>query len=633
MTKVKNRKTKPKHRPLRLTLSNISGLEGTHQYAFERGLNILHGRNSSGLSSIVDALYLVTGGQSDGLTDLLHASATRGNVKLQSDSEEWDINLLRSENGVVFGSRKPLLLDSRMVNIAIVDTRHPLTGKLSDETIKTFLDSMSGSQELQREVAKHAKTIEKQETEIDAKKKEIQDLEASHQQYVQAAIKKRASTAEIRELAAKVADSKPQDEKERKDMAERLRERLATLRGNSKQLQETAQKAREQITSLEKQIRDGAPPKKIEQLQQQLQALKYSVPVSVAAAKFLGQLVNHFSAYKRALSQYEELQKKSDSLDKGDTDTASEIESALNEIKRLHADFETCTICALSPATSHRTTKMPIRERINLSAEAAEKTLKLKDEIIEKQGGLLKRQNDVENELNTLMSQRDKLEELLEKQKATLKQSEMGLRIAEGDILTTSRALEDLEEQSNTETEAKASRKDENLQQLMEKDDEFRRKNEELDGMEKRRKRNIELKKEAEQKYEQRLHAARELFNKEVSKVMRELGFYAFKSLEVDDKFHVKIQRQRKDGGSFSETLSQLAEGEAAVITLLLALAAKVVYAPEFPFLAIDTVTAHIRPTPFNRFVEYAASKVDYLIVTSSFSESNTIQVAHSTKY
>jgi myosin heavy subunit len=133
--------------------------------------------------------------------------------------------------------------------------------------------------------------------------------------------------------------------------------------------------------------------------------------------------------------------------------------------------------------------------------------------------------------------------------------------------------------------------------------------------------------KELDLKYRAQLNAARRLFNEKAREVMKAVGFKGFKSIKVDDNFKTVVD---EEGGCRRE-IETLSTSEAVTMAILLALAAKKAYLPEFPLFIVDTVTTHYQPPKYKRVIEYLAEQVPYLIVTAlSPREDEPIKIVHS---
>jgi hypothetical protein len=179
------------------------------------------------------------------------------------------------------------------------------------------------------------------------------------------------------------------------------------------------------------------------------------------------------------------------------------------------------------------------------------------------------------------------------------------------------------------EYRVKLSDLDKQLEDAKNENDKYNAIANELSEYEKRLEKKREEHDAAKRKYEETLNAARVRFNDEATKVMKEVGFKRFTQIQIDEQFNARITRV-VDGRDFRERLDQLSTSESTTLTVMLSLAAKQAYCPHVPIFAIDTLTTSLDIGRFPRVIEYAKSKVPFVIATLlSSHQQDEIKVVH----
>jgi chromosome segregation ATPase len=111
------------------------------------------------------------------------------------------------------------------------------------------------------------------------------------------------------------------------------------------------------------------------------------------------------------------------------------------------------------------------------------------------------------------------------------------------------------------------------------------------------------------------LSNARRVFNQAAKALLRQLGFRDFKEVSIDKNFQIQIVRGEGEG--YTEAPNELSTSESTTLTILLALAAKGTYFPEFPFFVIDTITTCYNVNAHKRFIEFLGRELKcHVIVT-----------------
>jgi len=116
-----------------------------------------------------------------------------------------------------------------------------------------------------------------------------------------------------------------------------------------------------------------------------------------------------------------------------------------------------------------------------------------------------------------------------------------------------------------------------------------------------------------QEKYMRRMTSARQRFNSNVTRAFRELGLKGFGNVFLDQNFMLHVMRE----GGIRQPIETLSASEKLTISLILMLAAKETFLPDFPLFIVDELTLSYDPERFWRIMNYIKRRVPYLIVTS----------------
>ena len=116
-----------------------------------------------------------------------------------------------------------------------------------------------------------------------------------------------------------------------------------------------------------------------------------------------------------------------------------------------------------------------------------------------------------------------------------------------------------------------------------------------------------------QEKYMRRMTNARHRFNSNVTKAFQNLGLKGFENVFLDQDFMLHVMRE----GSIQQPVETLSASEKLTISIILMLAAKETFLPNFPFFIVDELTLSYDPERFWRIMNYIKRRVPYVIVTS----------------
>ncbi len=118
-------------------------------------------------------------------------------------------------------------------------------------------------------------------------------------------------------------------------------------------------------------------------------------------------------------------------------------------------------------------------------------------------------------------------------------------------------------------------------------------------------------------KYMRRMTSAKIRFNRNINRAFRELELKGFENVFLDQNFGLHVVREN----GVRQPVETLSASEKLTVSLILMLAAKDTFLPDFPFFILDELTLSYDPARFRHVVDYVKKRVPYVIVTSLTSE------------
>lgn len=622
-----------------VTVNNVCGLLGKHEFVFRKGLNLLVSRNALGVSSVMKGIACALG-LSDGLQDCIHALASEATASIRIGSMEWSCHLVASERGVEVAKRQPPPTSSEHVHACVVNEKHPLCD-LNDEAVRNLLRTLSGADAKESEIRTLSVKFTDLQTRMNRTKVEKNAFESQLSEY--AALSEQKMELEVKYNKSLEQMKNSQGTEQSKDTdAEALQSQLKAKRAQLQQAQqvyeELLSKRKSMETKLELALEEQGEKQELRKLDE---ARETKVKLNQRAL-----MANNrralFGAYKRFLTivqqtrhEVEELKMKVDSAAR--VEQRPEFKAQLEEALRQYDEtWEECPLCAAFKKTKPRCLlqTIPIETRIATFGEVAtyeqSKQKQASAEITEALNTIQALEpmetqassqiGDLQKGVKGLSAQINEAEKAVEQLQAEEQKLDRNLFKLNRDVALRLEATQVKEQIRGLD--AKLAEKTKLQRELRTKANEFDEYKEKL--MKVRGELN-----QAQAEHDRRLHAARIKFNTEASKIMREVGFKGFTNLEVTDEFQVKIMRT-VGGRKFEERLTMLSTSERTAMIILLSLAAKLAYLPDAPIFAVDTISTSFDPKRFANLVEYMKDKVQYLIVTlHSPQEAETIKILH----
>ncbi|MBS7615105.1 AAA family ATPase [Candidatus Bathyarchaeota archaeon] len=118
-------------------------------------------------------------------------------------------------------------------------------------------------------------------------------------------------------------------------------------------------------------------------------------------------------------------------------------------------------------------------------------------------------------------------------------------------------------------------------------------------------------------KYMRRMASAKLRFNRNINRAFKELMLKGFENIFLDQDFRLNIIREN----GVHQPIETLSASEKLTVSLMLMLAAKETFLPDFPFFVLDELTLSYDAARFRQILNYVQRRVPYIVVTALTSE------------
>jgi hypothetical protein len=578
---------------MQLEFENIGGLKGKHSFELQKGLNLVVARNGRGTSSFIRGLRALI--DSAVVSEVLFQDAVKGAVTLSFGGKEYKASVRRTGKGIVI-TPSELAKDyaPTLPLMVIIDENHPLTfGRLSATSLSSYLSTVSHSENL-------VKTLEETKTRIAVN-------ESLHSKLVAEERKHNEQIAEYNNLLKDLHKAREkqwafEDEvkkhphiKKSSEIIKRLAEEVVRVEKEKKELDKQIRQCDATIASWELQL---APAQKAVTDQRDLH----------------DQLTEKEKIAKRNLREADSIH----------TILERMLVTPLNECPICRFLNLPCDMKSVSPEELHNCIEKGVATARQDTEEQERGHNRLVMEIQDVKNnldGAVRMAANVTENIRNNQSQRKEAKSQCEERtkKRSILQTEYnekGKQLAEAAKLL---AEYDLAKQHEQELIAMQKKKFAGGRPLRLSTSQKRR-------VETNLAKDMRLISETRRALDERLHAVRKEFNAEAAKVMESAGYFKFDKLYIDENYKLIMERNRQNT---PQTLSILSTSEVTSIAVLIAAWGKKAYCPNFPFLAIDTVSAFYNIETLRWMSKIALAAGIYVVITRPVDGVETVQIRH----
>ena len=592
----------------RLTFSveNISGLYGVREFVFEPGLNLVTAPNAAGKSSLIHALQTLVLDERDLATRdyFLHSFEQMGRVELTMEGRQY-VRRIKARNGGLSIGGDALHPEGGKVNLFCIASEdnelidRVKTGKALRSTLLDFSDYkyyefLGGFFDQQRVRA-----------------------ESQLQQY-------RDKQAELELLASqlrKIEVGLEQLENDRKTMEEVPLEVVVKTEQERHRLAQAQKELSELISEI------TATEGEISRAKNSLESLS-------SREMRLQQRVREFE------SQHPDIEEELASIDR-------ELETYKDQLDKLKSEMD--GVQARLQDTSHNWTRYI---KYGLEECFACGSLTKPEQLRERQKQLEQRSSDLSNEIISLQGRLDgrKRERIQLEQEWTEVKSEIRAELnntrraidVQNDNLKKLEAnldrflprrpelsglVKQLEATFDKETREKLERRRQLDEKIARQDQDRKTKIASIEQIGDVRTQILQFQEEISfcrqaghlvlEKAEEVKRTVRDMFNERIAEVYRLLEFdMAFERIYLDDGFQLKIVRRFGDQKKPEDNINTLSHGEKETAALVLMLAGREAYLPDFPLFIADETTFY-DATRLRRMIDYISKRAPYTIVTT----------------
>lgn len=611
---------------IEIEMENIGGFKSLKTFKLEEGLNVIAAPNAGGKTSFIKGIrtMLLPPTVLEANRDFLNISSKSGNVTIKIDKEKYSRDVI-DVNGKLSVSGKPIVDDGDRVDSLCVAIRENELLRLIEDgkSLKPQLEEFSGVKYYRMALSPFV--LKKKLNQTNA------ELARENEEYV--------ALKEYQKQLAALQKKKENLEKVKEKLPEIPKADSASMLKNQKLLQEKT----EDKTKLEVQIDE----------------------ISKGINDHDDWIKNKERDIVECKKQIEEFKSRHPNLDKEISDLETKIQNLTKERNKIQPEIsyitfrldsiskakigeaksktEKCPVCnrPLPPEDLRKEEQRLQKEYDQLTRNAGilnrqieEKTLE-KDSIFEEQAKIytgkeapVKWLSDSERRLNDLIKERKNL--IIERDENEKKMNEIKKKIEELNkgfdpaVVTLIKRHADIERDIGI-VESDISRTEKAIK-------ERGKVGEIIQRLDKKKKFLTSLMAYIQQESERRIKEAVAAFNEKAMEIYELLEFEDFEKIYIDDySYEVNVIR-KKEGRSIKQPIKSLSSSERESIGLILMLAGKEKYIPNFPLFVLDAVSEDYDQTRLERFIKYLKSKVPYVVVTmlSPHAKSDKIIIKHS---
>ncbi len=598
---------------LSVIIENIGGFREPEEFKLKHGLNVIKAPNSTGKTSLVKAIELMTLNQSD-LRNKGHYMNLMADPKREKASIELKNaysgkrTFRRSDNDLTPIDGEPLFPDGHKVaEVCFATPNNDLINKmLSGDSIQSYIERFSDSN-----VYGDAISILQQ----------IQsDLDRQHRMYREDLIRLEQEEENLSEEEKLLYDKQEEIDSlpeidfskatEDKELTRKIEQKRAEKRG----LDDKIHGNRTNKNNLESRIKSYDA--NIEMFEERMKNIGKD---KKRINDELFEIDNKLNEVRNDISKYQSQLTKID-------DELSLVNQNFQK-RQKYGEEKLCVACGQSLSLKKlQRWENELRDGKNDYQKKLKENKRKKEDLLDEQTRLERDLQDLSNVQNELKSAQ-KSKANTERKLSSIKEKIVELTERRDELEGEIEKLVSTVDENLVEVYHKRNRILDQLDDIKARIDSRRHRIEELE--EKTRKadeivREINFVEDANKYMRKRkekiVEAVREKFNERIMDVYEKLGFENFDEIEISRDYKVYIKRP----GYFDPwPLEALSTSEQITLAVMLLITGKQQYMPEYPFFVLDELVTSYDPTRFETLKHYISDVTEYTLITQLEEEDN----------
>lgn len=603
---------------IEIELKNIAGLRGIHNFKIDKGLSIIHAPNGTGKSSLLKAIYLITGNKQipeENLINYLTEKEINGYIKLRNNQMDYEVQIQRKGDtvSITYSNIDTQLFQFPSIELSFTQAKSDLyQGIIKDDTsfITSWFHKVTEDHKFELFLELSTKLLSEYKVKRDElKKKASKDI--SRNQVQIHSLKEEMDS--LKKEITRIENSGDYQKfinkhKEKKDQIEKLKKEINSLESKRVSLtdeifknEDNLAKEKKELKNLNRELEnfDANYPikkEKLEKLEKKRDNLKKESQISKEKRLDNQETLTY---ERKQLKNYEKLLNRETCptcYQKLDPILIKDIIGKLNlKINSLESEVKEQAKLEKNIAQQIEDIEEELTDIINFLKINRQEIEKKKQErekninsLTEALPGKKKKKHDITEEIENNRTILLKIQETLAEESPI--QEEL-LKI-QGDYLAKERLIRKLEDELEESSELQREYKNSEL--IVKKAEEVHDHYTQIVR---------HLKKETFEKINESLMNSFDLL--ELAKLKKiEFG-------EKNDTYTLEIVREN----NVYTTLEKLSGAEKSLISLIIIWVVKQMVLPEEPFFLVDEVTTEMDDTRFKDILNYISTKTDYVIV------------------
>lgn len=607
---------------LRITLENIGGIDKVG-LDFKQGKNLIKAPNATGKSSFVRGIELLnmTKESIENKRYYLNLFATRGKVKLfQNGKVICERNLTVKGNKLTVEGA-PLFTESQKANLFTLATpdNQLITSITTGKKLEPLLTQYS-------DVKYYSFLITALKSQLTNLKKDLRiylmyesDIENMEQEHSQ--LTEELNKAKIeREHLPEINTEEIQSYSEIENRYHKLSKGIATLKN-------TIEADSDLIKNNQSRIRDTKT--QISVMEEEIKNFLIEHP---NVDQEIARIADEIKEYRRFLEEVKN--------EKNETEKSIKEVRGWISLSQSLPDLRKCIVCGRPYTEKHAKTREDklLVEDSHLSKRLRELEFQIDDAE--------RRKEDLEVLIHKIKNDNQikisKAKQELRRMQREIKDKKKAIESSEKNIIKMESELKILEDQIDegradsiklvNELDAKIQRIVGKIEQLNKQIEEKSKRIDQIDQVQAEFDFYGALQAHLEEREKIVKLGVIENFNRQIKRVYQLLTYRDFEDIRISPNFRLIVKR-RRDGKMLDQPIESLSDSERITIALIVMLAGREEYIPDYPLFVLDKVTLDYDPTRFEMILDYLSRReVPYILVTLAQSieeSSGQLEVIH----